>query len=178
MQSKELSSYFELLGVPVSWQVDESLISSNFRKLQAQYHPDKVASGSDSERRRAVQYSSRLNDAIKTLKSPVLRAAYLLKLAGVDADMSSATFKDPAFLMQQMELREKLGGITSASDPEAALEEMFESAQAAFDDLSQEFEQRYTNKQFEDAKESYAKLQFIDKLSREAEELEHQVLDG
>lgn len=170
-------SFFELLGVEQSWQVDETLVSANFRKLQTQYHPDKFASATDSERRRSVQVSSRLNDAIKTLRSPILRAAYLLQLAGVDADMSSTTFKDPMFLMQQMQLREQLSEAPSANDPEAALDAMRDDANNAFTELSNTFEQQYDSKDFTAAKETYAKLQFIDKLRREAEELENRLLD-
>ena len=52
--------------------------------------------------------SSTINDAYRTLKNPIDRAAYLLKAQGIDADAPEHTSFAPEFLMQQMEWRETL----------------------------------------------------------------------
>ena len=90
-------NYFALLAVPQSYEVNQADLSRRYRDLQREAHPDRFAGASERERLRAVQYSSQINEAYETLVSPTRRAAYLLKLAGVDSDMSSTTFRDRVF---------------------------------------------------------------------------------
>jgi molecular chaperone HscB len=55
-----------------------------------------------------MQMATQVNEAYRTLKSPVLRAKYLLELNGVDVGFETNTAMPPDFLMQQMEWREAL----------------------------------------------------------------------
>jgi molecular chaperone HscB len=170
-------NYFVLLAVPQSYEVSQSDLTRRYRELQRDAHPDRFAGGSERERLRAVQSSSQINEAYETLVSPTRRAAYLLKLAGVDSDMSSTTFKDPEFLMQQMELREELSELQSAKDPEAALDVFYRDLDNAADKQKTAFSKHYDQLQFDDALASYAKLQFLEKLRSEAELKERELLD-
>ena len=63
--------------------------------------------------------SSTINDAYRTLKNPIDRAAYLLKTLGIDADAPEHTSFAPEFLMQQMEWRETLMDAQMAQNNEA-----------------------------------------------------------
>lgn len=96
---------FELFGFAPALDIDEALLAERFERLRAQFHPDRFALASALERRLAVQRAADINDAHATLVDPVARARHLLELRGVDLDDAS-TVQDPAFLMQQMELRE------------------------------------------------------------------------
>ena len=40
-------NHFELFGLPLQFQLDGSLLSSQFRDLQRQFHPDKFATASE-----------------------------------------------------------------------------------------------------------------------------------
>lgn len=170
-------NYFVLLAVPQSYEVSQSDLTRRYRELQRDAHPDRFAGGSERERLRAVQSSSQINEAYETLASPTRRAAYLLKLAGVDSNMSSTTFKDPEFLMQQMELREELSELQNAKDPEAALDVFYRDLDSAADKQKTAFSTHYDQQQFDDALASYAKLQFLEKLRSEAELKESELLD-
>ena len=99
-------NYFELFGLPSQFQLDGSLLSSQFRELQKRFHPDNFASASERDRLMAVQKASEINDAYQVLKSPLSRAEYLLAENGVDIRGEQQTMSDPMFLMEQMELRE------------------------------------------------------------------------
>jgi molecular chaperone HscB len=55
-----------------------------------------------------MQMTMQVNEAHRTLKSPVERAKYLLELNGVDAGLETNTAMPADFLTQQMELREAL----------------------------------------------------------------------
>ena len=55
-----------------------------------------------------MQWTTRVNEAYRTLKSPVERAKYLLELNGVDVAFETNTAMPPEFLGRQIELREAL----------------------------------------------------------------------
>jgi molecular chaperone HscB len=100
---------------------------------------------------------------------------YQLTLAGVDLNQETATTRDGAFLMAQMELREALSEVEQTSDPFASLDSLMrdirlllqqqlESLSAQLNDGSEEA--------LKDAQEAVSKLQFLTKLQREAEAVE------
>ncbi|MGC7990846.1 Fe-S protein assembly co-chaperone HscB, partial [Salmonella enterica] len=84
-----------------------------------QAHPDKFAHASDAEKRVAMQWATRANEAYQTLKNPLKRARYLCELHGVDLQTESNTAMAPAFLMQQMEWRETLDDAKAGKDIDA-----------------------------------------------------------
>ena len=55
-----------------------------------------------------MQWTTRVNEAYRTLKDPVQRAKYLLELNGVDVAFETNTQMPTDFLMRQLELREAL----------------------------------------------------------------------
>ncbi len=116
-------NHFELLGLPVSFAVDPAALERAYRELQGRVHPDRFASASEAERRVAMQWATRANEAYRTLRSPVDRARYLLGLKGYDTGEESNTAMPPDFLMQQMEWREAVESGRSARDA-AALERL------------------------------------------------------
>lgn len=77
-------NHFELFGLPLQFQLDGSLLSSQFRDLQRQFHPDKFATASERDRLLAVQKAAQINDAYQVLKNPISRAEYLLIQHGED----------------------------------------------------------------------------------------------
>ncbi len=93
----ELSAdYFELFGLPLSYEVDRDQLAQQYRELQQQYHPDRYASASDQERRLSLQMASRVNEGNRVLRDPVARARYLLEQMGVDLGTDSQTVRDPS----------------------------------------------------------------------------------
>jgi molecular chaperone HscB len=101
-------NHFELLGLPVTYAVDSRALDDAYRELQGRVHPDRFAFATEAERRVAMQWATRANEAYRTLRSPVDRARYLLALKGFDTEEESNTSMPPDFLMQQMEWRESV----------------------------------------------------------------------
>lgn len=112
-------NHFELLGLPVSFAVDANALDSAYRELQGRVHPDRFASASEAERRVAMQWATKANEAYRTLRNPVDRARYLLALKGFDTEEESNTAMPPDFLMQQMEWREAVADARGSRDREA-----------------------------------------------------------
>ncbi|GAK23741.1 chaperone protein HscB [Vibrio sp. JCM 19052] len=114
-------NHFELFGLPSQFQLDGSLLSSQFRELQKRFHPDNFATASERDRLMAVQKAAQINDAYQVLKHPISRAEYILAENGTEIRGEQQTMQDPMFLMEQMELREELEDIAGSSDLESAL---------------------------------------------------------
>src|SRR5678815_5772389 len=102
------SSHFALFGLPEDFSLDQQMLETAYRDIQSQVHPDRFAHAGDAERRASLQWTTRVNEAYRTLKNPVQRAKHLLELQGVDVAFETNTAMPPEFLMEQMELRERL----------------------------------------------------------------------
>jgi molecular chaperone HscB len=75
--------FFSFLGLPRKLRIDMNDLEQRYRALSRQYHPDYFYNASAAERRQALERSSYLNDAYRTLKNPVSRIEYLLKVEGI-----------------------------------------------------------------------------------------------
>ena len=113
-----VDDYFSLFGLPARFGLDEQALERSWREVAAKVHPDRYATASAVERRVAMQWAARANEAYRQLRDPLLRARYLCEQAGVDLQTESNTTMAPAFLMQQMEWREMLDD--ARRDPAAA----------------------------------------------------------
>ncbi|KAJ2032310.1 molecular chaperone, partial [Coemansia sp. S2] len=102
-------TYFDLLsddGKP-SFDVDTVGLRQRFLRLQQIVHPDSFSQKEDVERKLAEAQSSWINHAYATLKDPLWRARYLLKLQGREIDEKDQ-IADPELLMEIMESREEI----------------------------------------------------------------------
>jgi len=169
-------NYFELFGLPTQFQLDGSLLSSQFRELQKRFHPDNFATASERDRLMSVQKTAEINDANQILKSPISRAEYLLSLNGVELRGEQQTLQDPTFLMEQMELREELEAITDNSDAESALFDFDSKVEKMYKQHLIQVEQELNSEQWNSAADTVRKLKFIAKLKNEIERVEDKLL--
>lgn len=170
--------YFHIMQLPQTYDVDGTVLSENYLKLQRQFHPDRFAAKSVQEQRLAVQMASAVNQAYETLRSPLLRAAYLLKLRGLDSSGENTTVSDMTFLMSQMQLREQLGTVATAAEPFAELEIVATEVTKQLDSLQEQFGSQYGQKAFDDAAQTLVKMQFYSKLQLEVDALEESLEDA
>jgi molecular chaperone HscB len=103
--------HFSLFGLPARFDIEAAQLEHAWRAVAARVHPDRYATASPAERRVAMQWSARANEAYRQLRDPLLRARYLCEQAGVDLQTESNTSMDTDFLMQQMAWREMLDDI-------------------------------------------------------------------
>jgi len=110
------SNHFELFGLVPEFSLDVERLEAAYRDIQSKVHPDRFVGAGDAERRASMQTTTRVNEAYRTLKSPVLRAQYLLEMNGVDLGFETNTAMPREFLMEQMELRERLEEAKDGTD--------------------------------------------------------------
>lgn len=110
------SDHFALFGLPRAYAMDRDELERLYRDVQGRVHPDKHAHLGDAERRVAMQWATQVNEAYRILQSPLLRARYLLELAGHDPRIETNTAMPAEFLVQQMELRETVADARESAD--------------------------------------------------------------
>jgi molecular chaperone HscB len=168
-------NYFDLFGLSAAYEVDTADLAVRYRELQRHFHPDRFAAASESERRLSVQMTAQINAAFQTLRDPVGRGRYLLGLQGVPTDEETDTRMDPAFLMEQMELREALDDARHAPDRVAVLGPLRGRVESLLEQrtrlLSEQFREG-TPQSREAARNTVREMQFLQKLSAEIEALE------
>jgi molecular chaperone HscB len=117
--------YFAFLGLPRKLTIANDDLEQRFRALSRQFHPDYFYNAPPPERRASLERSSYLNDAYRTLRSPVSRIEYLLKLEGfAPAGPEEASRQVPPALLEEVfALNEELDEIRDLRAGGAAAEQ-------------------------------------------------------
>lgn len=112
-------------------------LRSEFLQLQAKAHPDLHQ---PSQKTKADANSAHINEAYRTLQSPLLRAQYLLSLRGMQVADEAAKIDDPEFLMEVMEVRERIEDVEAVEGLEEMVEENRERLRECEEKLGEAFE--------------------------------------
>ncbi|MBR7784595.1 Fe-S protein assembly co-chaperone HscB, partial [Undibacterium luofuense] len=84
-----MQNHFELFQLAPRFSLDMAQLDAAYREVQSQVHPDKFVQASEAEKRVAMQWATRANEAYQTLKKPLKRASYLCEIHGVDLETES-----------------------------------------------------------------------------------------
>ena len=176
-------THFELFELPVSFEIDLSDLSQRYRELQRVVHPDKFVNASDRERLLSVEKAAAINEAYQILKLPQRRARYMLELQSVSFDDEKDTALDPAFLMEQIELREALAEINKTADPMSSLNGIMADIKKRIADVVDELRIGLKARKLDEVQKSNLKslihkMQFLNKLQEEAEYQEENLLNA
>lgn len=161
-----MQNHFELFNLPQQFAVDAGALDSAYRDVQSRVHPDKFVNATDAEKRVAMQWATRANEAYQTLKHPQKRAQYMCELAGVDLQTESNTAMPMAFLMQQMEWREELGDARAGKDSDA-LEALDQQLRKARKEQLAQIEQQINAGEYAAAAQGVRALMFLEKFGEE-----------
>ena len=171
--SKAMQNHFELFQLPARFTVDAGALDAAYRDVQGQVHPDRFVNATDAEKRVAMQWATRANEAYQTLKNPQKRAQYLCELNGVDLKTESNTAMPMDFLMQQMEWREALGDARAGKDVDA-LEALDTEVAADRKVRMAQIGTQLDQGDYEHAAQGVRALMFLDKFGEEL----HYALDA
>ena len=111
-----VSDYYELLGLPRRLSLSAEALQERFYELSRRLHPDLFTRKVDRERKYALEASSILNDAYRTLRDPVKRANYVLKQEGFDVGEQRSKDVPPELLEEVFELNMALEEMRSGDD--------------------------------------------------------------
>jgi molecular chaperone HscB len=137
--------YFSVFSLVPKLDLDLGMLEHQFHKLSRKLHPDRFARSSTNEKDWSLADTALLNDAYRTLRDPIRRTEYLLKLRGaeigeehagkdrkdpsrVPADLLEEAF-DLNMQLEEMRMSKKMGD----TDPE--LQSGLEQAKHKFDNL-------------------------------------------
>jgi len=109
--------YFTFFALPRKLNLDAALLERGFYELSRKLHPDLCARADKREQEWSLEQSSLLNDAYRTLKDPIKRTEYLLRLEGVELEEQSKAATEKA---------RSTGEIKKQVVPPDLLEEVFE----------------------------------------------------
>jgi molecular chaperone HscB len=145
IQPPAAGDYFSVFSLVPRLDLDLGMLEHQFHKLSRKLHPDRYARASENEKQWSLADTALLNDAYRTLKDPIRRTEYLLKLQGaeigeehagkdrrdpsrVPADLLEEAF-DLNMQLEEMRMSKKMGG----TDPE--LQASLEQAKKKFNDM-------------------------------------------
>lgn len=90
------ADFFSYFGLARKLNIDTAQLEREFYRLSRKLHPDVYARASGQEQEWSTERSSLLNDAYRTLRDPIARTEYLLKLEGVQLEEQSKAATDRA----------------------------------------------------------------------------------
>ena len=155
---------FHLLGLEIGFDVDAKALEKAYFARQRQLHPDRFATKSGREKAIAGQMAASLNEAYDTLKDPLRRSLYMLRLSGREvANEDGATISDPELLMKAMETREAL----MEAEDEAAIAAIEADAAAERETLIQRLSAAFGEARLDDAERAALELKYLVKLGDE-----------
>jgi len=96
LQPAAPTDYFSFFALPRKLNLDPAALEREFYNLSRKLHPDIYVRATDQERAWSLEKSSQLNDAYRTLKDPITRTQYLLKLEGVQLEEQSKAATEQA----------------------------------------------------------------------------------
>ena len=111
------ADYFAFFGLPRKLNLDVSGLERDFYELSRKLHPDLYGTANSHEQEWSLEQTSKLNDAYRTLKDPIERTRYLLRLEGVELEEQSKAATEKA---------RSTGQIKQQVVPPDLLEDVFE----------------------------------------------------
>ena len=98
IQPAPTGDYFSVFGLAPHLNIDLEALELQFHRLSRKLHPDRFARASGDEKQWSLADTALLNDAYRTLKDPLRRTEYLLKLNGAEIgeEHSGKDRRDPS----------------------------------------------------------------------------------
>lgn len=161
------STYFDLLGMKQSFELDTELLTKKYKDLQRILHPDKFSQKSQREKFYSAEQSSLVNLAYTSLLKPLSRGLYMLSIYGESLN-NGTQCEDVEFLMKIMETNENLEQVTNSESLRMIENLNTRNINQCYEILSEAFRQ----KDLAGAKEVVIKLKYFTTIDNKIREME------
>jgi molecular chaperone HscB len=131
--------YFEFFEIPRKLTLDANDLEKRFYALSRQLHPDLFSRRPAREREYSLEATAILNDAYRTLRDPISRALYVLKLEGFDVAEQGTKDVPPELLEEVFELNMALEEMRAGDETVAP---QLVEARERFEDMRDEVDRR------------------------------------
>ena len=113
--------HFQVFDLPRRLVIDEADLQRRYHALSRRHHPDFHQGASAEEQARVLETSARINAAYRTLRDPIRRIEYLVRLeGGRDATtLDGKPTAPPGLLAEMFEIQESLQEARSGALDEA-----------------------------------------------------------
>ena len=157
--NREGIDYFKLLGIPRVYAVDLKNAEGRYRDLQKTVHPDRL----NDEKSRPIPegYSALLNKAIAVIKSPTERAMHLLYIIDGCSISESDTTRDPALLMEMMDLNER---VDDCGSNKSCLEKENSDNNQRLSDCEHTLESLFSSKNFRGVRSVCERMHYLGRI--------------
>jgi len=164
-------NYFELFEIPVQLKVDKNSISQKFYELSRKHHPDYFVNEREAVQAEALERSSQLNKAFKTLQSTDETIKYVLQWKGLLEEEEKYQLP-PGFLMEVLEINEQLMDAENGSGLQPDLQPKIEDLQSEIYEPVKEIVEHYregatTEEELLQVKEYYYKKKYLDRIKQQ-----------
>ncbi|MCB1616558.1 MAG: Fe-S protein assembly co-chaperone HscB [Pseudomonadales bacterium] len=167
-------NFFEIFRLQPLFHIDKQLLKRRYREIQKNIHPDRFADSDAQQKRLSQQYTSLVNEAYEVLDDDFSRALYLLQLVGVDTT-KEVTTANTDFLMEQMQLRERLAAVKEQAEPENELAELGSVLKVKINEKARAFLQAFEKSEYDQARKVTLEWQFLVKLQEDLRRVEDEL---
>ena len=136
-------TFFECFNLKPSFKIDKSSLHSSYISLQKKYHPDNVASQSQTIQKEYLDKSTLINNAYKTLSNNKNKINYLLELKNLNLNQTKLS---PTETEELFELNELIAFKQLHNDDTKIIKY---SIELVISELENEFDISYSNNNFE-----------------------------
>ena len=136
--------FYEAFDLEPALSLDADELKKRFYERSRQWHPDRFSRASAAEQEKALEMTSTLNDAFRTLRDPIARAEYFLKEKGIELSKEAPPELLEEVFELNMALEELRGGdestrpqLMEARDRFIAMRDSIDQSLATTTDLEQ-----------------------------------------
>lgn len=123
IQPPNILTYFQRIGLPLTFDMDQDGLDQAVKNLQRRVHPDRFCMKSRDEQEYSSEHSTQINLAHATLRDPLSRGRYILSLLAPHLLKEEGTTPTSMeMLMEVMEVRESIEDASASRDHKALLD--------------------------------------------------------
>jgi molecular chaperone HscB len=127
--------YFELFGLPVSFQLDVKQVRKRYLELSRESHPDFHSLSGEEKQAAVLERSTLVTNAYNVLSDDEKRMKYILQEKGMLGDEARVQLR-PEFLMEMMDLNEA-ADMAEGEEEKEALRKRVEETRAELLSIAQ-----------------------------------------